>query len=156
MPRLTIWITGTYVKSLEAPFSLWKDRRTEGKEDKRIGGREDNRACGQEDMRTEGQEERRTGQQVVRRTKGQEGRTGGTIYWLTYIPIDVHVLYPAAAPWCYYSVTTHYSAIINSRIMSCNTIVTSGCINVQISPWQKCNGSTTVSKFSSYYGHCNL
>ena len=32
---------------------------------------------------------------MVRRTKGQENRTGGTIHWLTCIPIDVNVLHPA-------------------------------------------------------------
>ena len=40
-------------------------------------------------------EDWRTGQQAVRRTKGQENRTGGTVHWLTCIPIDVNVLHPA-------------------------------------------------------------
>ena len=46
-------------------------------------------------MRTGVQEDRRTGQQVIRRTKGQEDMTGGTNYWLTHIPIDIHVKHPA-------------------------------------------------------------
>ena len=32
---------------------------------------------------------------MVRRTKGQEDRRGGTIHWLTHIPIDVLVQHPA-------------------------------------------------------------
>ena len=43
-------------------------------------------------MRTGGQEDRTTGGQEE---KGQENRTGGTIHWLTCIPIDVNVLHPA-------------------------------------------------------------
>ena len=72
-------------------------------EDRRTGGREDNRACGQEGMRTGPQKNRTTGQQVVRREKGQEDRTGGTVHWLTHIPIDVCMLHPAVT----YSGTTN-------------------------------------------------
>ena len=53
-------------------------------EERRTGGREENRVCGQEGMRT--------GQQGDRWSGGPKDRR--TIYWLTLIPIDVHVLHP--------------------------------------------------------------
>ena len=50
-------------------------------------------------MSTGGQEDNMTREQETQgdtRTGGQEDRTCGTIHWLTCIPIDVHVLHPAA------------------------------------------------------------